>query len=143
MPEETTLPTSTKDRQDAIDAGRTLLEDAQEALDEAFGDLDWSEASPASTASHEGGCRWTSPTLRCDRYLGEAPEDHQRIADALTTALSAHGLPPAPPPTGGTGGWLTTSSAGGGTTLRFRSKGYAELAVTVDTAGDCSPLEVG
>lgn len=141
--EETTMPTSTKEPQDAVDAGRTLLEDAQKALDDAFGRHDWSDASPAGTEPRDGGCRWTSPTRRCDAYLGEDPEDHQRIADALTAALAAHGLPAAPAPTGGKGGWLTTSSTAEGTTLSFRSKGYAELAVTVDAAGDCSALDAG
>jgi hypothetical protein len=139
--EETTMPTSTEEPQDAVDAGRALLEDAQEALDEAFGDLDWIEGSPAGAEPRDGGCRWTSPTRRCDTYLGRDLEDHQRIADALNSALSAHGLPSAPVPTGGTGGWLTTSSTGEGTTLSFRSKGIAELTVTVDVGGDCSALD--
>lgn len=139
--EETPMPASTEEPQDAVDTGRTLLEDAQNALDEAFEDLDWNEASPAGTEPRDGGCRWTSPTRRCDTHLGEDSEDHQRIADALTSALSAHGLPAAPVPTGGTGGWLTTSSTGDGITLSFRSKGYAELAVTVDVGGDCSALD--
>lgn len=139
--EESTMPTSARKPQDAVDEAASLLADAQSALDRTFGDLSWSEASPADAEPRDNGCRWASPTRRCDTYLGKDPEDHQRIADALTSALEDHGLPSAPAPTGGKGGWLTTSSSGGGMTLEFRSKGYAELAVTVDVGGDCSDID--
>lgn len=81
-------------------------------------------------------------------HRGRAPaggehDAHERIAEALSTALEAHGLPAATTPTGGTGGWVTTTSTGDGMTLELCSKGYTELTVTVDVSGDCSGLEDG
>ena len=141
--EESTMATSMREPRAAVDEAVALLDDAQQALDDAFPGLSWTDAAPAGSSPQDGGCRWSSPTRRCAAYLAEDADDHERIAEALSTALEAHGLPAASTPTGGTGGWVTTTSTGDGMTLELRSKGYTELTVTVDVTGDCSGLEDG
>ncbi|MBK0331713.1 hypothetical protein I8D64_09885 [Brachybacterium sp. MASK1Z-5] len=121
-----------------------LLDDAQQALDDEFDAPTWRE-DPSNPApkSADGNCVWRVPSRICDDYLAKDSADDQRIADALNSALVAHGLPKAPAVDGGTGGWATTSSSADGVTFEFRSKGVTELSVSVAFAGDCTEVSDG
>ncbi|GAB2541881.1 hypothetical protein [Brachybacterium huguangmaarense] len=124
----------------AVPAARALLDDAQAALDDAFGPLTWEEPVALSCEEGSDGSIAPLPPRVTDTYLGKDAADIPRIAEALTAALAKHGLPPAPAPEGSDGGWLVTSSQGPGLRLEFRAKGTTELAVTAFVTGGCPDL---
>jgi hypothetical protein len=142
--EETPRSVSSSSPQEAVDEAVRLLDDAQQALDDEFGGLTWREdPSTPAPKNADGTCDRSVPGRICDDYLAKDSADDQRIADALNSALAAHGLPQALAVGGGTGGWATTSSSADGITFEFRSKGITELSVSVAVAGDCAEVSDG
>ena len=121
----------------AMDAVNALLRDAQDALDEEFGDLAWEDRDQPLNGPEGSGCRLSATPRWTSQYLGRNAEDHPAIRRALTTAAHKHGLPPAPELTSGTGGWLNSTVEGHGLRLEFSAKGGARLSASVLIDGAC------
>lgn len=115
---------------EAVPAARSLLQDAETALDDAFGPLTWVDGDPERADASKGTCRYATATRRCDAYLGSGISTPEQIEEVLSAVLADHGWPALPIPQGGTGGWLTAEIARGSMTFTFRSKGQAEISVS-------------
>ena len=123
--------------EEALEAARALLRDAENGLTEAFGTLDWVDGDRTLPSQRESTCWLSPPTRELDIALGRDTAQLPALRSALTTAAAKHGLPPASEPTVGTGGWLSSETAGRGLRLEFLAKGQTELSTSVVIDGTC------
>lgn len=126
-----------------LDAAKSLLDDAEHALDEAFPGLSWRDGEQVAPSEDHGTCTYETVSRVCDRYLGKETGEPEAIANALRPVLSAHGLTSLAGPQGDDGGWLVVTSSHGGIDFEFRSKGLSIIRAAAVVRGECLDVSDG